>query len=590
MKNIFFTIVFIHAYLVLHAQGVQLYVSPNGDDGASGSQAQPLKSFSGAVSAARAYKGQSVTVYFANGVYPVTQKVQLTSGDSGSESAPVTYRAANGATPIFSGSKALTQWTLLTDETELNKLDASVHGKVYVTNVIHAGITDLGDPTNPGARPELFCNKQMQTLARWPNEGYTVSGKAKGATKLPPNYLNYTGTKEGIFEYKDSRQDKWAAEEDVRLFGYWYWNWSDQFHKVATWDAAAHTVSIQPPYHEYGYKDGFSYYGLNLFCEMDWPGEWYLNRTTGLLYWYPPQGVNPSTAEVVLTALSSDYMVELNNCSNIILEGLTFREGRGTAVLIQNGKNNLLSGCRIERFGRDGVHIKGWSGVNNGVSGCLLSHFGYSGIRIEGGTRKTLTPCNHFVEHTVVEHFSEFKRTYEPAVLLTGCGMRLSHNRFQYSSSSAMRLEGNDFLIEYNQINHVVTESDDQGGIDMWYNPSFRGIEIKYNYWSDIAGGSHEGSAAIRFDDMISGEQVFGNLFERCGNLRFGAVQIHGGKDNIIDNNVFYKCNAAVSFEPWGDRYTTAYNSAEIQFKLFSDVDIFSSTYLKKYPQLYKTV
>jgi hypothetical protein len=186
----------------------------------------------------------------------------------------------------------------------------------------------------------------------------------------------------------------------------------------------------------------------------------------------------------------------------------------------------------------------------------------------------------------VVEHFSLFKRTYEPAALLIGCGMRLSHNRFQHSSSSAMRLEGNDFTIEYNQIDHVVTESDDQGGVDMWFNPSFRGINIRYNYWADIAGGSHEGAAAIRFDDMISGEAITGNIFERCGNLRFGAIQIHGGKDNIIDNNIFYQCRAAVSFEHWGDRWDKELNSDEIQFKLFTDVNIYSTVYLSKYPEL----
>ena len=84
---------------------------------------------------------------------------------------------------------------------------------------------------------------------------------------------------------------------------------------------------------------------------------------------------------------------------------------------------------------------------------------------IKGGDRKTLTPCDHFVEYTVVENFLLFQRTYEPAIHLDGCGIRIANNRFRHSSSSAMRLEGNDFIIEYNEVSQVVNESDDQGGI-----------------------------------------------------------------------------------------------------------------------------
>ena len=236
-------------------------------------------------------------------------------------------------------------------------------------------------------------------------------------------------------------------------------------------------------------------------------------------------------------------------------------------------KNCLIADCRIEQFGLDGIHIDEGSG--HGISGCLLSTFGCGGIKIKGGNRKNLTPANHFVEQTIVEYFSLFKRTYEPAVHLDGCGIRISNNRFRYSSSSAMRLEGNDILIEYNQISHVVSESDDQGGVDMFYNPSYRGNVISYNHWSNISGGTRHGAAGVRLDDMISGVTIYGNLFERCGAVNFGAVQIHGGKDNLIENNLFYQCFAVVSFSSWGEkRWLNTLDSPVIQKKLYEEVDI----------------
>jgi hypothetical protein len=575
------------------SDGVRLYVSPAGSDAHTGTADQPLQTLEGARKAVRtartAHPGKKVTVYFKNGDYPLEQAVKLTAEDSGSEHAPVVYRAMKGETPVFTGSKAITHWTGLKDVQLLEKLAPSVRDKIYESDLAAIGITGFGDPTVAGKRPELICNGQLQMLARWPNKGFVQAGKAIGETELPKTYIAVHGTKEGVFEYLDSYQDRWAQEEDIRLGGYWYWDWSDQFQKVIHWDTDTRIVRIGEPYHGYGYRDSLRYFGLNLFCEIDQPGEWYLNRSTGKLYWYPPEDVDPEKAEVSLTCFSDPFMLELKDCSYIAFEGLTFREGRGSAVRIEGGTNNLLSGCRMERFGRDGVHITG--GSNHGVTGCYLSNFGHGGFKIKGGDRKTLSPCGHFVEHTVVENFSLFQRTYEPAIHLDGCGIRIAHNRFSNSSSSAMRLEGNDFIIEYNEVSHVVNESDDQGGIDIFYNPSYRGIVIRYNHWSDIHGGTRHGAAGIRFDDMISGMWVYGNLFERCGAVHFGGVQIHGGKDNRIENNIFYECPFAVTFSPWGEkRWLEQLDSEVIRKKIYSDVDINSEIYQQKYPELQQDI
>ena len=53
---------------------------------------------------------------------------------------------------------------------------------------------------------------------------------------------------------------------------------------------------------------------------------------------------------------------------------------------------------------------------------------------------------------------------------------------------------------------------------------------------------------------MISGTVVQGNVFERCGAVAFGGVQIHGGKDNWVDGNVFIDCFAGISFSRWGEK------------------------------------
>jgi len=93
--------------------------------------------------------------------------------------------------------------------------------------------------------------------------------------------------------------------------------------------------------------------------------------------------------------------------------------------------------------------------------------------------------------------------------------------------------------------------------------------------------------AAVRLDDIICGVSIYNNVFDNCGSSHFGAVQIHGGKDNHVFKNLFYHCLGGVSQSEWEKgKWTDAINSAVIRKKLYDDVDINSDLYKQKYPEL----
>ena len=295
--------------------GVGFYIAPDGFDGNTGSQENPFQSLERAKEAVRTQlketPGKSIIVNIKGGLYHLESPVVFTSEDSGSRDLPVVYKAADGERPIFTGSVELEKWQPLSNQEKLDLLPASAKEKVYVTDLNAAGIRDFGDPTDIGKRPDLYCDGQLQTLSRWPNQGFTTAGQVKGNTALPPTYVSKHGTAEGIFEYTSKNQDRWAKESDVRLGGYWYWDWSDEYQKVDKVDTDSRTLYLREPYHSYGYKDNLMYFGLNLFCEIDTPGEWYLDRSDGLLYWFPPVGVNPNQAKVTLSVFNAPFMVEM---------------------------------------------------------------------------------------------------------------------------------------------------------------------------------------------------------------------------------------------------------------------------------------
>ena len=124
------------------------------------------------------------------------------------------------------------------------------------------------------------------TLARWPNDGFIKITEVLGPT--PVDVRGTKGCKEGKFAYDSDRPKRWAGEKDLWVHGYWFWDWAEQRHPVESLDAEKRVITLKPPYHGYGYRKGQWFYAFNLLAELDRPGEWYLDRSTGVLYFWPP--------------------------------------------------------------------------------------------------------------------------------------------------------------------------------------------------------------------------------------------------------------------------------------------------------------
>ncbi len=540
----------------LPAPGLTMHVAPHGHDPADATQAAPLATLFGARNAIRRWRAQhqgalppgGVRVVVHGGTYTVTETCTLAADDTGTAQTPIVYEAAPGEDPIFSGGQSIDSWRPVSDSAIRARLAPAARERVLEADLAALGVRDFGDATDLRRAPELFIDGLPQTLARWPDQGFVATGEILGTDTFTV-WGSIPGCRDGKLRYLEERPNSWVDEPDVRLYGYWFWDWYEEFQKVAAIDPDARAFTLARPYAQYGYRTGQRYCAVNVLRELDRPGEWYLDRRSGLVYWFPPDDDAPQRAAATLSVFAQPFVV-LEGASHVILRGLTFQDGRGDGIHVRDGAACVVAGCTLRRLGGDAVVVQG--GRQHTIFGCSMYTLGCGGARVAGGDRETLTPGGHVVENCTVADISRLKRTYAPAVHLDGCGNRIAHNCFERIPSSALRVEGNDHVIELNAIRHVVQESDDQGGLDMFGNPLYRGVVIRWNRWSDITGGTHCGAAGVRLDDMISGVFVHGNVFERCGAVLFGGVQIHGGKENVVDNNVFVDCFAGLSFSPWG--------------------------------------
>ena len=374
--------------------------------------------------------------------------------------------------------------------------------------------------------PELFFKGNPQMMARWPN---------------------YKDTAVSLADFKNPRVLGWAGEEDLWLHGYWKYMWADAYEKVKSISTTDTLITLQPPLNNYGFEKS-KWHVVNALSEIDMPGEWCISVEKDRIWYYPTVNFNPD--ECILSVAGPVFDVQ--DCDYLTVKNIEIRYFRGDGMVFLNCSNLSLLNCSIKNGSGYGVRII--NGTGHLVHSCQIESMGRGGIDIISGDIKRLETSGTVIENCRISDLSRIDRTYTPAILLEGVGIKVRHCLFSGIPSSAIRLEGNDMLVELNEFTKCVIESDDQGAIDVFGNPLYRGNIIRWNFFHDIGIPGLHMAAGIRLDDAICGFGIYENLFLRSSNKLFGGIQVHGGNENYIEGNIFKDCHAAISQSAWGDK------------------------------------
>ncbi|MFA6470691.1 MAG: right-handed parallel beta-helix repeat-containing protein [Candidatus Latescibacterota bacterium] len=526
-------------------------VSPDGSDVNPGTKDKPFATLERARDQIRQSRigGQlpegGITVEIRGGVYELSKPFELTAEDSGTEKSPIIYRACKGETPRFIGGRVVTGWKKAADPAIMNRLDESACANVWQVDLKASGITDLEGigkaetyQSDPGL--ELFFQDKPMTLSRYPNSGYITitsafdsSGTGKTGTITSPD---------GRFTGDDPHPARWAAEKGIWLHGFWVYDWADQRIPLGSIDPAARTLSFGKTC---TVRTGQWFYAENVLPELDSPGEWYLDRDTSILYFWPPAPL--SSGKAVVSVVRD--LFRLDDVSNVSFRGLVIEDGRGSAIVVKGGKNVRIAACTIRNMGNWAVRING--GTRHGVTGCDIYQTGQGGIHLEGGDRKTLTPAGHYADNNYIHHTARWDPVYQQAIALFGVGNSATHNLIANVPHVAIGFSGNDQTIEYNEIKSAVSQSNDAGAVytsppdETW---SMRGHKIRYNYLHDIHGFKNKGCFGVYLDDCFSSADISGNIFYDVAT----PILIGGGRDNMMTNNMFINCGKAFHIDARG--------------------------------------
>ncbi len=550
------------------------YVAPDGSDFNDGSFNSPLATLSAAKRAVNEYidaKGMpenGITVYFRGGTYPISDMVEFTVADSGTAEAPVTYAAYNGEKVVFDGgvhipSSAFTSAA----NTSISSRIPSVN-PVYCVDLKQFGIYDFGDGDDKAysadfiADLEVFSKGEPMVTARYPNVN------AKGEQQYLLSGTNTNGDNYSLISYTDETLENAASFDGAFIEG-WLKNGYD-YHGAAILDVDRENNTFKIGYNGTLDKE-VRYFIKNIPEALNSPGEYYIDRGTGLLYIIPNGSI--SDADITVSVFGKDIsqpVIKTNGASYINFKGFTITDCRAGGIYIYGGKNISVDSCEIKNVGYCGIIVGSEmrhgkfltvNGANvysssfynpsyekssgHSITNSKIYDAGESAVKLVGGDRINLVAADYTLSNCELHDCGRLIKDV-PTVDAVGVGITISNNKIYNAACAGITMGGNDIIIEKNEFYNCANETTDYGTI---YSCGYEGAEIqagseiRYNYFHDVlrevenivngAFSSTPFRPAVYNDYCDPFLDVHHNYFE---NMPIGCFNAGGWENNWTDN------------------------------------------------------
>jgi Right handed beta helix region len=534
------------------------YVSPTGSDANPGTQASPFQTIAKARDVVRTINASmtgDIVVTLRGGTYALDSTITFGTADGGKNGNYVRYVAFTGETPLLTGGKPITDWTVADQAKNIWKA---------------TGVT---------ARfRQLYVNGTKAIRARSPNQG------ANGAANF--NRLTKVDTSTRDLAVASSYVSNWNNLNKVEM--HLMIAWADAMMRIASVTTSGSTSKIKfqepegtmlfnRPYPMLGVTLGDKnkqqcFYFENAYEFLDQAGEWYLDETTNTLYYMPRSGETMATAKVVAPVLENLITVTGPSTSNTVgylaFQGLTFahatylRPSKTGFLDLQAGQFNVAApGGNNYMLWRPEAGVKVTNAHHILFERNVFAQMGASGLDFISGTHDDKIVGNVFTDlggtgltlgKFAQDTFTEIHIAYNPAdkneistndtvkdnyvtkitTEIQGAigiaagyprNIVIEHNEVSYTNYSGISVgfgwtksttAMTNNHINWNNIHHIAQLLADAGPIYTLSNQG-SGSQIQYNYMHDISQSTWADYwlIGIYLDEGSSGFDVSHNVF-----------------------------------------------------------------------------
>jgi hypothetical protein len=535
----------------------EIHVSPVGNDSNPGTRDKPLATPAGARTAVRKIAATGlkapVKVLLASGTYELAEPLVLGPEDSGTEQHAVTWSALPGQTVVLSGGRRVPGW-------------AKGKGEVWETTV-------------PGVKEgkwyfrQLWVDGRRAVRARTPNAGANPPCLQLKGAELSKDLKTHTyGFPAGIL--KD-----WKNLPDVEAVVVGNWEITRKFFQAV--DASADVAQMAGPHarpHEaIGPAAGRWFFIENALEALDEPGEWYLDRQTGVLSYWPRAGEDMAKVEVVAPRLTR--LLEVKGKAdkpvrNLHFRGISFLHAdwapppggylgiqachfaSGTAwnkgawgridaaIRWDNADSCSLEDCNIAHLGGCGIELVTRC-ARNVLQGNRIFDISGNGVMLGGPTAEAEVPKDNRIANN---HVHSCGCDYYGAVgIWVGFAQRtaIAHNEVHDLPYTGISLgwqwnpkptPARENTIEYNHIHDVMTRLGDGGGIyTLGLQP---GSVVRGNHIHSVRRSSFAQAApnnGMFLDEGTTGFTFEGNLIHDTAHT---PLRFHQATTNLVRSNI----------------------------------------------------
>ncbi|MFI6831832.1 Calx-beta domain-containing protein [Kribbella sp. NPDC050241] len=299
---------------------------------------------------------------------------------------------------------------------------------------------------------------------------------------------------------------------------------------------------------------GSEYFIMGKLAALDYPGEWFYDKTAGQLYLRTTGSDSPKRHRIEYKA--RDLAFDLTERSNMLVKGINLF---AATIDTARGSDNVIDG--IDAKYPNDYNLQWGAGRGGGICVCgTRDTLKNSEIAYASGSLVTVGGQHNKLVNNLIHDGTYGGIVFNSAIEVTGLGHLISNNTVYNSGRSLIGGEFHSSIIQYNDFSKGDYFAHDTGLLYVAHN-DLGHSEIHHNYFHDNAhrsNGEGDYTCGIYLDESSANALVYDNV---TWNISWQGIVVNRLSNFVqVYNNTTYNHSGIQVSEPtygldaYGDR------------------------------------